>query len=152
MKWIKFGFIMMVMTWVSAEEQKSFYEEKAVTVMNQFIVIVQKESFENAAKKVVPLIHKSLLTSNGKSLDDDTYRFSFKKAYNNAKNYIYPIKITRIQKLKTTEIGYGKRYQKGIEYKFWIAKKEGVSGLPAPLVLFFPENTELAKLSYIGSL
>ncbi len=153
MKWMRLGLmIMMVMVPMHAEGEASSAKLQAVKVMNHFIHILQRKTFEEAAKKVVPLIHKSLLTHNGKSLDDDTYGYSFKKAYMNAKNYKYPIKVTRVQKLRTTGVGYGDTYQKGIEYKFWIAKKQGTAGLPAPLVLFFPKGQKMPKLTYIGSL
>jgi len=97
-------------------------------------------------------MHKSLLNKEGTTLDGDTLEFSFKKAFQNAKFYSYPVKITRVQKLKTSEIGYKETHQFGVEYKFWIAKKSSKFGLPAPLVLFFPKDGTQAKLSYVGSL
>ncbi len=84
----------------------------------------------------------------------DTYRYQFKKAQSNAKHYAYPVKVTRILKLRTTEIGHPSvgTYEKGVEYKIWIAKKSSSQGIPAPLVLFFKDGMGEAKLSYIGSL
>ena len=126
--------------------------QKAGNVMNAFVKNMQEHTYKESAKMIVPLMHKSLLSSDQKSLDDDTYRYSFKKAHMNAKNYSYPIVITRIQKLRTTEIGYGATHEKGVEYKLWIAKNKSSQGLPAPLVVFFNEGSQDAKLSYVGSL
>ena len=129
-------------------------ESKATEVINVFLETMQKNSYAKSAKMVVPLMHKSLLTRDQKSLDSDTYRYQFKKAQNNAKHYTYPVHVTRIQKLKTTEIGHPSTgtYEKGVEYKLWIAKKSSSQGMPAPLVLFFKEGSTEAKLSYVGSL
>jgi len=133
-------------------EAGSIYKRNAQKLMDRFVSVLQHNSFEKSAKKVVPLMHRSLLNSSGRKLDDDTYRYQFKKAHTNAKNYRYPVKVTRVQKLRTTGVGYGKTYQKGIEYKLWIAKKKGVRGMPAPLVLFFPNGSTIPKLTYVGSL
>ncbi len=125
--------------------------ENAVYMINEFLSILQNNNFNDAAEKSVPLMHRSLLTSNQKDLDGDTKRFSFKKAYTNAKNYNFPIAVTRVDKLKTTEIGHGNQYDAGVEYKVWIAKKES-KGYPAPIVLFFKNGSENPKISYVGSL
>ena len=128
-------------------------EERAVDIINSFVQILQSHSYEESAKLVVPMMHRSLLKRDLKSLDSDTYRYQFKKAHRHAKHYMYPVKIIRIQKLKTTEIGHPSvgTYEKGVEYKFWIDKKKSLQGFPASLVLFFKEGTENAKLSYVGS-
>ncbi len=128
------------------------YKKNALRVINHFIDVMQHNSFKTSAKKVVPIMHKSLLHAKGMQLDDDTYRYAFKKAYQNAKNYAYPVRVTRVERLHTTGVGYGATYQRGVEYKFWIAKKRGVAGMPAPLVLFFPEGSTVPKLTYVGSL
>ena len=129
-------------------------EAKAAKVLNLFMKTVQENSFEKSAKMVVPLMHKSLLDRGQKVLDRDTYRFSFKKAHTNAKHYTYPVNVTRVQKLRTTEIGHPSvgTHEKGVEYKIWIDKKPSIRGLPAPLVIFFNEGSMDAKLSYVGSL
>ncbi len=125
--------------------------ENAIYMLNEFLSILQNNNFNNAAKKSVPLMHRSLLTSNQKDLDGDTKRFSFKKAFTNAKNYNFPVAVTRIDKLKTTEIGHGKNYDAGVEYKIWIAKKES-KGYSAPIVLFFKNGSDNPKISYVGSI
>ena len=149
----KIGTVVLVCMVLSISLQAgSVYKRNALRVMNRFIYVMQHNSFKTSARKVVPLMHKSLLNARGTRLDDDTYRYSFKKAYQNAKNYAYPVHVTRAQRLRTTGVGYGATYQRGFEYKLWIAKKRGVAGMPAPLVLFFPEGSTVPKLTYVGSL
>ncbi len=145
--------IMVLVVGVNAQDKMpKKLEREAIEIINTFIKIMQNNSYDASAKMVVPLMHKSLLKRSQKALDSDTYRYSFKKAQSNAKNYTYPIKITRIQKLRTTEIGYGDTHEKGTEYKLWIAKKDLIGGVPAPLVIFFKDGIGIAKLSYVGSL
>ena len=137
---------------LNAKEMPDNLRDKAIDMLNNFINILHNNSFEESAKLIVPLVHKTLLDRQNKQLNRDIYRFSFKKAYEHAKNYTYPIIVTRIQKLKTTGIGYGRKYEKGVEYKIWIEKKSTNLGIPAPIVLFFPKGENKPKLSYIGSL
>lgn len=126
--------------------------ENSINTINKFIYILQNNDYKTSAQMVVPMMHRSLLGRYQKKLDNDIYSFSFKKAHLKAKKYSYPVKVTRVQKLKTTEIGFGSTYDQGIEYKIWIDKKAGALGMPASIVLFFKEGSKDAKLSYVGSL
>ena len=137
---------------LNANEMPSDLQDRAVSVLNNFINILHNNSFDKSAVLIVPLVHKSLLGRQNRKLNRDTYRFSFKKAHTHAKNYAYPVVVTRVQKLKTTGIGYGDKYGKGVEYKIWIDKKSTSLGRPAPIVLFFLNGEGKPKLSYIGSL
>ncbi|MEA1914018.1 MAG: hypothetical protein U9N30_01765 [Campylobacterota bacterium] len=127
-------------------------QQSANKVLNQFLNILQNNSYYQSSGMVVPLMHRSLLTNNANQLDDDTYRYSFKKAHSNARNYTYPVRITRIQRLKTTGVGYENTYDQGVEYKIWISKNTSQKGAPAPLVVFFKHGAANAQLTYVGSL
>jgi len=125
--------------------------ENAIYLINAFLRILQNNTFDVSAKKTVPLMHRSLLTKDQKYLDEDTKRFSFKKGYGRAKYYNFPIAVTRIEKIKTTEIGHESTHDIGAEYKIWIAKKE-FKGYPAPVVIFFKDGSDNPKISYVGSI
>lgn len=129
-------------------------DPKAVEKITQFLDILQKaSSMEDAAKQVVAakLVHISMLDKNDASkLNADKMRFSFKKAYDNAK--FYQAKITRVADTTTTGIGFGATAQKGKLFKYWVAKKEGQTGLPAPLHVFFAEGGADPVISDFGSL
>ncbi len=127
-------------------------EKEALLVLNKFVHILQTNDFKKSSQMVTPLMHKSLLTQDRSELDADTLMFSFKKAHTNAKHYAYPVKVTRIDRLKSTEIGYGNTHEVGVEFKMWIAKKNA-KGYSAPLVLFFKQGgSNEPKLSYVGSI
>ena len=125
--------------------------ENAIYLINEFMSTLQNNTFNASVRKSIPLMHRSLLTPGQKDLDEDTKRFSFKKAYERAKYYNFPIAVTRIDKIKTTEIGHENTHDIGVEYKIWIAKKES-KGYPAPVVIFFKEGSDNPKISYVGSI
>jgi hypothetical protein len=140
-------------TTTPAVAQEAAPDPKAVEKIDQFLKIcVETPTLEEAAKKVVAanLVHVSMLDKNDKTkLNADKMRFSFKKAYENAK--FYETKITRIQKTSVTAIGFKETAQKGTLFKYWVAKKEGQAGLPAPVQVFFPEGGGEPVLNDFGS-
>lgn len=130
------------------------FDKKAVEVVNSFIAALNANSSDEAAaaKACLAYIHKSEFDNSGTGLKQDRMDFSFKKAWQNAKFYQSPVKITRIQKQNVTAVGFASTAQKGTTYKIFIAKKEGVSGLPAPLNILIPEDGSEPKIYYYGSL
>lgn len=103
-------------------------------------------------KGALPYLHKSLLAPGGGDVSGDLRRFSFKKAWENAKFYAQPVKITRIRRTGISAIGFRETAEKGKVSDYFVAKKEGVSGMPAPVKIFFPEGGGEPKISYVGSL
>lgn len=126
----------------------------AVSVIEKFLeALVSADSIEDAAKRVVAakLVHQSLVdTRDPTTLNADKMRFSFKKAYGSAK--LYQAKITRVAETSVTAVGYKETAQKGKLYKYFVAKKDGVSGMPAPLQIFFPDGDGPPVLYDFGSL
>jgi hypothetical protein len=90
--------------------------------------------------------------SEGNDLTTDIRQFSFKKAHSNAKFYQIPVKITRIRPTRVTAIGFEETAEKGSVVDYFISKKEGGNGLPAPIKIFFPADGGTPKISYMGSL
>jgi hypothetical protein len=113
----------------------------AVAKISKFIELcVSNTDINEAGKKVVAasLVHKSKLDPTGAQLNADSLRFAFKKAFENAK--LYEPKITRVVLTGTTAVGFKETASKGKLYKYFVAKKEGVTGMPAPIQVFFPEG------------
>jgi hypothetical protein len=126
----------------------------AERLINRLLDSLMISDFDQSARAVAHLMHKSTLNSERDNLNADLLRFSFKKAHDNAKFYARPVKITRIQATAVTALGhpnYGTDEQ-GEERKYWIAKKTGVNGMPAPINVFFPKDGGHSKVNYIGSL
>ena len=105
-----------------------------------------------AAQAIVPYVHRSLLDASGKSLTADVRSFSFKKAHAAAGVYANPVKITRVRPNEVTAIGYGPTAEQGRAVDYFIAKKDGQAGMPAPVTVFFPASGGPPRVSYLGSL
>lgn len=123
-------------------------------LLNKFMGVMIASDFTTAAREVMPYVHRSNYAANGVSLDRDLLDFSFKKAHENAKFYAHPVQVTRSQPLKDTEIGHPSRgtHQRGSSVNYFLAKKEGVEGMPAPLSVFFPDDGGAPTVAYMGSL
>ena len=129
-------------------------DEQASQLLNAFMVALLIADFDASAEAVFPLTHRSNYNLEQNKLSRDLLDFSFKKAHTHAKFYQVPVVVTRVQELKTTEIGHPNynSYEKGSERKYWIAKKLGINGMPAPIAIFFPADGGEPKISYMGSL
>jgi hypothetical protein len=130
------------------------FDKKGIEVVNKFIDAINANAGDEnaAALAALPYIHKSEYDNSGAALKKDRMDFSFKKAWQNAKFYDSPVKVTRVQKQSLTAIGFGATAQAGTAYKVFIGKKAGVAGMPAPLNVFFPQDGSDPKVYYYGSL
>lgn len=129
-------------------------DARAEKLLNDFLAAMtaNPDNMDAAVKAALPFLHKSLLAPGGSDVSADLRRFSFKKAWENAKFYAQPAKITRVRRTGTTAIGFRETAEKGRVIDYFIAKKEGVNGMPAPVKIFFPEGNGEPRLSYLGSL
>ncbi len=138
-------------TFAFAEEPA--VDEKAVDKIKQFLEICTSTADLNeAGTKVVAanLVQASKLDKNDpRKLNPDSLRFAFKKAHDNAK--LYDVRIVRVAETTTSAVGFGKTAQKGKLYKYFVAKKDGVGGMPAPVQIFFPEGGAEPVLYDFGS-
>jgi hypothetical protein len=127
-------------------------DQRAVDLLNKMMGALLIENEEESAKAVKLLVHKSLLAPDGRSLSRDVREFSFRKAHSGAKLYSAPVVVTRVRQRSLTAIGFQETAEEGTEFDYFIAKKEGVAGLPAPVRVFFPKNGNEPRISYMGSL
>ena len=107
---------------------------------------------EAAATAILPYLHRSLLDASGAHLTADVRTFSFKKAHGAAGLYANPVKITRVRPSNVTAIGFGPTAEQGRSVDYFVAKRDGVAGMPAPVTVFFPASGGPPKVSGIGSL
>ncbi len=124
----------------------------AHTLLNDFMTALLIEDFNESAQAVLPLVHQSLQNKTHTALTRDLMDFSFKKAHSNAKFYQVPVEITEVRATNVTGIGFKETAQLGEERKYWIAKKAGINGMPAPINIFFPADGSQPKINYMGSL
>lgn len=128
-------------------------DPRAEKLLNDFLgALTSSPDMDAAVKAALPHLHKSLLAPGGGDVSADLRRFSFKKAWENAKFYAQPVKITRVRRTGTSAIGFRETAEKGKVTDYFVAKKDGVNGMPAPVKIFFPEGGGEPKISYVGSL
>lgn len=123
----------------------------AVELLNRLLLALLLEDPDQRLAAVLPLVHKSLLTSNGKDLARSTKDFSYKKACAGAKLYVQPVEITEVHKGKVLTIGFQETAESGRTDKYFLAKKAGVGGLPAPIHVFWDSQGK-PKVTNMGSL
>jgi hypothetical protein len=133
----------VALTWSArAEAQDAPPDERGLEKIKQFMEIsMSTPDINEAGKKLVAakVVHSSKVDKNDNTkLNPDSLRFAFKKAHGNVK--MYDLRVTRTVLTGTSAVGFGPTAQKGKLYKYFIAKKEGVNGMPAPIQVFYPED------------
>lgn len=127
-------------------------DERGIKLLNEFLTALAIPDEETRLKAVVPLVHKSLLTSDGRDLDNDTKPFSYKKACQNVQFYCNPVKIKYVLKGNTMTVGFQETAEKGRVDRYFVEKKDGVPGMPAPIHIFWPSSGGEPKIINMGSL
>jgi hypothetical protein len=125
----------------------------AEQLLSATLAALQQNRDEDAAvRAIVPYVHRSLLDATGAQLTTDVRQFSFKKAFGAAPLYGVPVKVTRTRPSNVTAIGFGATAERGRSVDYFVAKRDGQPGMPAPVTVFFPESGGAPKVSYLGSL
>jgi len=127
-------------------------DSTTVALLNKMIVVLQIPDDEKRLSEFLPLVHRDLLTPDGSDLLPSTKDYSYKKASNAAGLYKSPVEITRIRESSVTQIGWKETAETGLLVSFFIAKRDGIEGMPAPVKLFFPADGGPARIYSVGSL
>lgn len=126
-------------------------DQRAVALINHFMKALKISDETQRETTVSQLLHKSMLGSDGR-LSPSVKRYSYQKACDGVKFYDFPVRITEVHKGRVVTIGFKETAEKGRIDKYFVGKREGVAGRPAPLHIFWPEDGGKPKLVNIGSL
>jgi hypothetical protein len=140
-------------------------DEKIVAFINEYFTKMKEAGAETATpndsdidakvaaagKIAMNYYHRSHHSKAGDNLLPDRLRFSFKKGFTGIKFYQHPVKVTRVRALTTQAIGFKETAEKGKSFDYFLAKKEGVSGMPAQVRVFVGEQSGI-KFDDTGSL
>src|SRR5262245_54836923 len=126
-------------------------DKRAVDLLNRMMNALLIENEEESAKALALLVHKSLLPAGGRVLTRDVRGFRCRKDHTGAKLYSNPVAVTRVRQRSLSAIGFQETAEEGTEFDYFIAKKDGVAGLPAPVRVFFPKSGAEPRISYVGS-
>ncbi|MFH0818754.1 MAG: hypothetical protein V1898_02045 [Patescibacteria group bacterium] len=129
-------------------------DPRAVNVINNFLLALTISNEAERIAAIIPLVHKSLLISNGQVTDlaREIKDFMYKKAVQNVKFYEYPSNVSQVQQGQAITIGFKETAETGRQDKYFINKKTGVAGLPAPIIIFWPADGSGPKIVNFGSL
>ena len=146
--------LLVLMALVSAAPavEKIDPDPKAVALINDFLKALAIPDEAERLKAVMPLLNKSMYSNDGRDLDPQVKQFSYKKASGAVNLYAFPAVITEVHKGNVQQIGFKQTAQQGRIDKYFVAKKEGVQGRPAPLHVFWPADGGAPTLVNIGSL
>ncbi|MDQ7825847.1 MAG: hypothetical protein RDV48_23800 [Candidatus Eremiobacteraeota bacterium] len=148
---ISLGLILMLGAARAQAIEKIKPDPAAVALLNEFLTALSIPDDEKRLKAVLPLVHKSLIAKNG-DLDRNVKDFSYRKACENVRFYQQPASIYEVHKGNVFTIGFKETAEQGRNDKYFINKKAGVAGRPAPLHVFFPSSGGPPKITNMGSL
>ena len=123
-------------------------DPKITNLVNQLAEFISIEDESTRIQKLLLIVHDSMKTDDKKDLNSNIKQFSYKKAVSGISRYKIPIELGEVHKGKLVTINS----IKGRRDKYFIKKKEGVSGLPAPIHIFIPEDGSEAKIIDFGSI
>ncbi len=126
--------------------------KKGVALVNKLLKALSNKSADARLKAILPLMHKSTKRSGGDDLKRTVKNYSYKKATQNVKFYAMPAKITEVHKGRTVTVGYRDTAERGRRDKYFVGKKKGVAGRPAPIHVFWPQKGGAPRILDIGSL
>ena len=129
-------------------------DPRAMALLGDLFSALSIADENESAKACLKIVHVSLMNPSRSDLSKDLRRFSFKKAHDNAKFYANPVKVTRIRPRAITGIGAKSNgtAELGQVVDYFVSKKEGAGGLPAPVQVFFPQGGGEPKIAYLGSI
>lgn len=127
-------------------------DPRAVELVNKLLAALSIEDEGARLQAVLPLVHKSLRDSAGTDLAPMVKRYSYKKASDNVQFYQQPVQIYEVHKGRVSTVGFRDTAERGRRDKYFVMKKPGVPGRPAPISVFIPESGAAPSIIDMGSL
>jgi len=147
--------VLLLVGWggqASAGIKKIPPDPKAVKLVAQLLKALTIADEGKRLAAVLPLVHKSLRTADGKDLDRSVKQFSYKKACTGAQHYGYPPEIKEVHQGNVLTVGFKATAERGRKDKYFVPKKAGVAGRAAPVIIFWPEGGGAPRVLDFGSL
>lgn len=124
----------------------------AAKLVNDFMTALTIADEAERLQAILPLVHNSLKTNDKKDLFSSVKQFSYKRAVNMIKLYKIPVELGEVHKGTDSTVGFKETAEVGRRDKYFVKKKEGVNGLPAPIHVFIPKSGGTPKIYDFGSL
>lgn len=124
----------------------------AAKLVGEFMTALTIADEAERLQAILPMVHDSLKTKDKKDLFSSVKQFSYKRAVDMIKLYKNPAELGEIHKGNSMTIGFKETAEKGRRDKYFVKKKDGINGLPAPIHVFIPEGGGAPKIYDFGSL
>ncbi len=124
----------------------------AAKLVNDFMNALTIADEAERLQAILPMVHDSLKSNDKKDLFSSVKQFSYKRAVNMIKLYKLPVELGDVHKGSVSTVGFKEAAERGRRDKYFVKKKDGVNGLPAPIHVFIPEAGGAPKIFDFGSL
>lgn len=122
--------------------------EAARLLVEAFMKILATYEVENAAWRVAPYLHRSLL--QGEMMQQQFKQNNFYNAHQRFRQYKMPVTFTKVQHTNRTAIGGLRDRDEGEEYVYTLEKNADNGGMPGTVRVFFPKNGSDPKITLIS--
>ena len=125
-------------------------DPKAVELIDKMLQAFANPDEAARLQAILPLMHPSILTEDGKDLNKNFKVYQYKKANMDAKLYKQPPEVFEVMKGKPTEVGFEKTKESGRKDKYYLTKTVS-KGKKGYVVIFFPDKGD-PKIFDFGAL
>lgn len=135
--------------------QKIRPDDRVVQLLNYLMSSLQLPNEAERMNGVLNCVHPSMTYAQpdgSLDLDRSVKEFSYKKAVQAAQLYSNPVQITEVHKGTVQTVGAQGSGTRGRVDKYFVAKQDGVQGLPAPIHVLTPEDGSHPRVINFGSL
>jgi hypothetical protein len=127
-------------------------DPRATQLVNELLVALSIPDADARLQAVLPLVHKSLKTSDGRDLVRSIKDYSYRRACSGVAFYAIPVQIYEVHRGNVVTVGFRETAETGRRDKYFVNKKDGQAGRPAPIHVFVPSDGGAPTIIDFGSL
>jgi hypothetical protein len=147
-----------IITTATTSEPDSLYvdpgialaDSSAMEVIARLVVALTIEDEQERLQAVLPLVHASLKTRDGKDLSRSVKDYSYKVAVQYISLYRIPVEFVRVTERREGDIGFEATADRGFYQTYYISRTEEAGGMPPPVTVFFPSDGGPPKITSIS--
>jgi hypothetical protein len=122
--------------------------EAARLLVDEFVKLLSTYEVENAAWRVGPFLHRSLL--QGEMMQPQFKQNNFYSAHQRFRSYKIPVNFLKAQNTNRTAIGGLRDRDEGEEFVYTLEKTVDNGGMPGTVRVFFPKGGGAPKITLVS--
>lgn len=122
--------------------------DAARQLVEEFVKLLATYEVENAAWRVAPFLHRSLL--QGEMMQPQFKQNNFYNAHQRFRSYKVPVNFIKVQSTNRTAIGSLRDRDEGEEFVYTLEKTVDNGGMPGTVRVFFPKNGGGPKITLVS--